>query len=118
MSAPRRQCAKCPWRKDVNPNLIPNNYSRELHEALKCTIAREVSPIFRELQVMACHETPIGAELPCVGWLVHQLGPGNNIGLRLRVSSGTIDANVETVGEQHERFTDTLPKLRAAGKRQ
>jgi hypothetical protein len=58
---------------------------------------------------MACHETKAGKELPCVGWLVHQLGPGNNIGLRLAAMSGRIDANVKTVGPQHECFEDTLP---------
>jgi hypothetical protein len=44
-----------------------------------------------------------------VGWLAHQLGPGNNIALRLAVMAGRIDGNVETVGPQHERFEDTLP---------
>lgn len=59
---------------------------------------------------MACHETPKGRELPCVGWLTNQLGAGNNIALRLLVVTGQIDANVETVGPQHERFEDTLPR--------
>lgn len=58
---------------------------------------------------MACHETKVGGELPCVGWLVHQLGPGNNLGLRLAVISGRVDGNVKTVGPQHETFEDTLP---------
>ena len=58
---------------------------------------------------MACHETTGGKELPCVGWLVHQLGPGNNIVLRLMAASGRIDANVKTVGPQHETLEDTLP---------
>lgn len=59
---------------------------------------------------MACHETKLGGELPCVGWLVHQLGPGNNIGLRLAVIHGRVDGNVQTVGPQHETFEDTLPE--------
>jgi hypothetical protein len=45
-----------------------------------------------------------------VGWLAHQLGPGNNIGLRLAVISGRIDVNFELIGEQHETFEDTLPQ--------
>lgn len=96
--ATRRQCAKCPWKKSVNPHDIPNGYSVEKHRGLKETIA------------MACHETDMGRELPCVGWLLHQLGPGNNIALRLAAISGRVDANVQTVGPQHSRFEDTLPK--------
>ncbi len=61
------------------------------------------------LRIMACHETPPGKELPCVGWLANQLGPGNNLALRLAVMTGRVDGNVQTVGEQHERFEDTLP---------
>lgn len=59
---------------------------------------------------MACHETPVGKELPCIGWLDNQLGAGNNIGLRLAAIQGDIDVNYEIDGEQHERFEDTLPQ--------
>lgn len=106
----RRQCAKCPWRKDVDPRRIPNGYCEKAHVALAVTIAKpgELNS-GRGLRAMACHETPRGRELPCVGWLVNQLGPGNNIALRLAVASGRIDADVETVGEQHETFEETLP---------
>lgn len=111
---PRRQCAKCPWKVDVDPRDIPGEYSVKKHRKLATTIADPGS--FRyvggSLSSMACHETPPGSELPCVGWLVHQLGVGNNIALRLRVISGSVDANVETVGPQHERFDNTLPRRR------
>ncbi len=112
--APRRQCKKCPWKTSTDPHDIPNGYSEAQHEGLSCTIARPGD--FRgSARMMACHEYPPGAEKPCVGWLVHQLGPGNNIGLRLRAMTGAIDVNVETVGEQHERFEDTLPKKTRGG---
>jgi hypothetical protein len=58
---------------------------------------------------MACHESLEGAEEPCVGWLVNQLGPGNNLLLRLQVMRGTIDADVELDGPQFETFGDTVP---------
>ena len=64
---------------------------------------------------MACHEFPVGAEKPCVGWLVNQLGPGNNIALRLRVILKTIDANVQTVGEQHQTLEDSFPQEKSNG---
>jgi hypothetical protein len=60
--------------------------------------------------MMACHETKIGKELACVGWLAQQLGPGNNLGLRLAVMSGLVDDNVRTIGPQHDTFEETLPR--------
>lgn len=104
---PRKQCKKCPWRLGVNAHDIPDGYCRAKHEALAVTIAPpgEVVP----LVMMACHESPIGSEIPCVGWLFNQLEHGNNISLRIAVARGQIDAHVETIGPQHERFEDTLP---------
>lgn len=57
---------------------------------------------------MQCHETPDDAPLPCVGWMHHQLGPANNIRLRLAVRAGIYDADLVIVGSQHERFEDIL----------
>jgi Family of unknown function (DUF6283) len=108
----RKQCAKCPWRKDVDPRDIPDGYDPKKHAALKNTIAGPSVTFSGALHVMACHETRVGRERPCVGWLVNQLGEGNNICLRMAVVGGRIDANVETVGEQHARFEDTLPRRR------
>jgi hypothetical protein len=104
---PRKQCKKCPWRVGVDAREIPDGYCRAKHEALVDTIATpgELGP----LVAMACHEAPIGAEIPCVGWLINQLGDGNNIALRIAVARGQIDANVEAIGPQHEHFEDTLP---------
>ena len=111
MSKPRRQCAKCPWKTSTDPHDIPGNYSEELHARLgESTIATPGElKVGAALYVMTCHESRRGRELPCVGWLVNQLGPGNNLGLRVAAMSGQIDANVKTVGPQHETFEDTLP---------
>src|SRR5688500_2046500 len=103
---PRRQCAKCPWRVDVDPHDIPNGYCETKHENLAGTIAEPGRLSFGALRIMACHET---ANTPCVGWVVNQLGPGNNLTLRMAVLAGRIAGNVVTVGEQHERFEYTLP---------
>jgi len=104
----RRQCAKCPWRKSTDPHDIPNGYSVKKHKALADTIATPgaLSPGV-PIRMMACHETHSQA---CVGWLAHQLGPGNNLTLRLLVIQGRVDARFKLVGAQHERFEDTLPK--------
>lgn len=105
-----KQCAKCPWRKDVNPHDIPNGYSEEKHCALKGTIARpgDLSAVLnrRAMRIMACHETH---DAHCIGWLVNQLGPGNNIGLRIAMRNCENMDKVRTVGEQHETFEETLP---------
>lgn len=111
MSKPRKQCAKCPWRVDVDPHDIPNGYCETKHAALKATIAEPGSFCIATggVRMMACHETKPGHERPCVGWIANQMGRGNNLALRMAAIAGRIDVNVETVGEQHERFEDTLP---------
>lgn len=107
-----KQCAKCPWRRDVDPNEIPNGYCPTKHRKLERTIAREgdLSALLgKPHHVMACHEEH---EAHCVGWLVHQMGAGNNIGLRLRMMSCTNARHIQTFGEQCETFEETLPENR------
>jgi hypothetical protein len=109
---PRKQCRKCPWKISTDPREIPNGYCEAKHANLKRTIANpgDLRGIGGgTLRMMACHEFPEGAEKPCVGWLAHQLGPGNNIALRLAAARGQIDTDFELDGEQHETFEDTLP---------
>lgn len=105
-----KQCKACPWRKDVDPHDIPNGYSVEKHCALKSTIAKpgSLDSVFAPgIHVMACHETH---DAHCIGWLMNQLGPGNNIALRLRIRSCENFSAVQTFGEQHETFEDTIPE--------
>jgi hypothetical protein len=101
------QCAKCPWRKDVDPYDIPNGYDVEKHRALKSTIVSGLASLASgTMRVMACHESH---DAHCVGWLMNQLGPGNNIGLRMMMRDCSNAGKVRLIGEQHERFEDTLP---------
>lgn len=103
------QCAKCPWRVDVDPHDIPGGYCETKHQGLASTIAKpgDLSALAGgSLKVMACHETD---DAHCVGWLANQLGPGNNIGLRMQMMSCENVSNIRLVGEQHETFEDTLP---------
>jgi len=111
----RKQCSKCPWRVDVDPYDIPDGYCETKHRNLKKTIAEEgllpSSLADRSvLRVMACHESSVGKEKPCVGWLHNQLGPGNNIALRFQALHDKSLFKYELVGEQHETFEDTLPR--------
>ena len=104
----RKQCKTCPWRKGTDPHKIPNGYSVDHHLSLRETIA-EPGDLRSGGKMMACHYSPVGEEDVCVGWLSHQLGPGNNLALRMKVIRGDISADFETLGPQHETFEDTLP---------
>lgn len=101
------QCAKCPWIVGVDPHEIPNGYCEQKHRALKKTIAEPGAVSLRHTgSAMACHEAH---DAHCIGWLVNQIGPGNNLGLRMRMISCTNAGKIRTRGEQHECFEDTLP---------
>ncbi len=112
-AAPKKrvQCKACPWRVDVVPEKdIPNGYCEMKHKDLKNTIADGTGSLRPgPIRAMACHETKPGKDLMCVGWLANQLGPGNNIALRMRALAGDLPSYT-LVGEQHETFKDTLPK--------
>jgi len=99
------QCEKCPWLVGVDPHDIPNGYSEAKHRALERTIAHPGS-LSDSGAAMACHEMD---KAHCIGWLVNQLGPGNNIGLRIRMIFCENAKFIKLRGEQHETFEDTLP---------
>lgn len=99
------QCEKCPWRVDVDPHDIPNGYDMEKHRALERTIADDVE-VTGILRIFACHELD---EAHCIGWLSNQLGPGNNILLRIQMMTCENARKIRLRGEQHETFEGTLP---------
>lgn len=99
------QCEKCPWRVGVDPFSIPDGYSVEKHIALANTIA-EPGSLHDSGHAFACHETD---DAHCIGWLVNQIGPGNNIPLRIRMMTCENAAKIRLRGDQHETFEDTLP---------
>jgi hypothetical protein len=103
-----QQCKACPWRVSTKPALdIPGGYSEARHRALARTIATPGVLHAGPVIAMACHESPVGAEQACVGWLAHQLGPGHNLALRMLACDGRF-GDVRTDGPQHARFEDTL----------
>lgn len=103
-----RQCKKCPWRKDVDPNDIPGEYCPVKHAKLSESIA--VPGSLTPTKIMACHESPIGKEQHCIGYLHNQLWDGNNIFLRLQMRTCENLKDIRLVGKQHPKFEDTLPK--------
>lgn len=106
----RKQCKACPWKVSTDPSAdIPNGYCPNKHRNLKSTVAEPGAIVVSDtIRMMACHETPEGKEQPCVGWLANQLGPGNNIALRLATLQRPELGDFELDGEQHERFEDTI----------
>jgi hypothetical protein len=105
-----RQCDKCPWKVSTDPHEIPDGYTEEAHRALACTIAEPGALRFGDMRAMSCHEHAPSEEAHCVGWLVHQLGPGNNIPLRIQMMSCENAKHIHLDGDQHECFEDTLPE--------
>jgi hypothetical protein len=59
--------------------------------------------------IMACHHSRVGREVPCVGWLYHQLAWGHNVWVRVWARNCSNIDKLQVVGEQHKRLEDTLP---------
>lgn len=107
-----KQCANCPWKVDADLSTIPG-YVTEHHERLENTIADGYSGILgNDSHVMACHHSTEGNDEYCIGWLVNQLGPGNNIGMRFKMIHCENAADIEVFGQQYQAFEDTLPENR------
>ena len=105
-----KQCRTCPWRKRSRVADIPN-YQRSLHESLISTIANSdgnISKINEPVRIMACHYSKDGAELECIGWLMNQLGAGNNIPLRIRMMGCSNTSEIKLDGAQKETFEETF----------
>ena len=103
------QCAKCPWKKSSNPHEI-EGYCKDKHKGLKDTIAKPGS-LEDTGHVMACHHSKENDDMYCIGWLTHQLGPGNNIQLRIKMLNYDL-SKVKTIGPQHDKFENTLPEVK------
>ena len=102
-----KQCAKCPWKLGTDPDEIPGGYDPAKHKALRATIAEPGRISGGPLRIMSCHEYPVGSERACVGWLAHQLGPGNNIALRIAARDMKVGA-LDLEGPQCRSFDETL----------
>lgn len=98
----KSQCKACPWKKSTVPARDIPGYVRAKHERL--TACRSD---FLVTKIMACHESKPTREYACVGWMVNQLGPGNNIPLRLADATGRI-GRLKTSGEQYDSIEATL----------
>lgn len=112
-----KQCITCPWKVGCQPMEDIPNFVPEKHHKLRNTIAEPGSLRVladKTMHVMACHYSKPGAEFACAGWLSNQLGPGNNIGVRLRVMTGQMPVLIVD-GPQYETFEETLCNVPAPG---
>lgn len=110
-----KPCASCPWRRDALAADIPN-FDLSLAEKLSatCPDSRGMGPNFGA-SVFACHQSKIGEEFACAGWLATV---GNrHPGVRLAVSMNRLDAAALKPGADwpalHENYEQVLEKLRA-----
>ncbi len=102
LSGRQKQCKTCPWKQSVVPSRDVPRYNRAQHEKL----AHDMQQGGHQ-RIMACHKTNEGKERPCVGWLYNQLGPGNNIPLRLKVRGQKFTLDLDT-DDQHATFAESL----------
>jgi hypothetical protein len=66
MSARKRPCAECPWRRDT----LPGQFDRERYVALRHTTGEPGAEAPIGSPMFACHKSAEGKEIACAGWLV------------------------------------------------
>lgn len=105
-----KQCESCPWKVTTNPFRDIPGYDREKHRGLKKTISEgSIDELFDPAKAaMQCHKHTDDDPAHCIGWLMHQLGPGNNIAMRMQMITCTNRDKLKLDGEQHESFEDTI----------
>lgn len=104
-----KQCQKCPWKVSTDPTDIPG-YLQTSHLDLFDTVASDPNDVCK--RSMACHESKEGKEYYCIGWFANQIGPGNNVRLRLKALNCSNLNDIELDGEQHGSFEETLPRMK------
>lgn len=98
-----KQCAECPWRKDVPTGVFPP----ERFEHLRKSIEQGFGAMF------ACHKSPEEDKKACVGYVMNQVreegdGP-QNFHLRLAISRGRINPEQMTLtGPQYESYDEMV----------
>lgn len=111
-------CASCPWRVDATAADIPN-FSIRLAEKLAatCPDRRGMGPDFGA-PIFACHQSKVGDEFACAGWLATVGHCHPNV--RYAVSLGRLDASALAPGEDwpalHKTYHQMLAKLRVGNR--
>lgn len=99
-----KQCESCPWRVDVKPSRDVPNFGPGIYDRMQASLRTGLESMAEKTRlVMECHNGKRGANRPCAGWLHHQIGVGNNLGVRLAVMTGRSPVP-KIDGEQHENL--------------
>ena len=92
----RLPCPSCPWRVDQHASTIPG-YDHEK----ACGLMNTVGEGDALRPIMACHDSPVGKERPCRGYLARE--GWSNLNARVLAARGRIEnpAAVAEACEQH-----------------
>jgi len=86
----------------VKPSRDVPDFDPGIYERMKNSLREGLTSMVEKTRlVMECHNGKRGANRPCAGWLHHQLGVGNNLGVRMAVITGRLPPP-KVFGEQHE----------------
>lgn len=104
----RVPCLTCPWRIGQHADEIPG-YDHDLAEDLVGSTSHDLgAPIF------ACHQSKVGAEIICTGWLwAHGW---DSIAIRLQLARGDLvraDLDPDPSIAMHGSYDEMISKLRA-----
>jgi hypothetical protein len=95
-----KQCAECPWRRDVAPGQFPP----ARYEALRGSVEQGWGRLF------ACHKTPEEDKRACVGYVLNQIstvgGPQNFNLRRLLSSKRIVPEQMTLVGPQYDNYDE------------
>jgi len=104
-----KQCKTCPWRVDVVPPRDVPNYDPGIYARMRATLRSGFESMSDKTRiVMKCHNGRDNVDVACAGWLHHQIGVGNNLGVRFAVILGKLPVP-KVIGDQHEDL-DALPE--------
>lgn len=100
------QCSTCPWRRAVDPQNLGEGFGHVCKSKIGNRDASGTMSL-KQVDGMACHRSTEGDPFACVGWMSWAVGPGNNLGLRLRAMAGAFNPRaLVLLGEQRESFDE------------
>ncbi len=110
-----KPCSSCPWQIDSVAQDIPN-FDLALAEGLMncCPDKRGMGPDFGA-SIFACHQSKVGAEIACAGWLA--IVGHRHPSVRLAIMAGRLAP--ESLNTKpgwpalHASYSEVLKKLRA-----
>lgn len=86
----------------MKPSRDVPDYDPGIYDRMRASLRTGIETVTAATHlIMECHNGKRGANRPCAGWLHHQIGIGNNLGMRLKVMTGRLPVP-KISGDQHE----------------